>query len=519
MTRSPRALLCEEILRATQTVYQAGSPTPLESLSLARNHTVWLKREDLSPIRAYKWRGAFHRMAALSGSERAAGVVTASAGNHAQGVALAARHLGCQATIYMPLSTPRLKQDSVRRLGEADVTIRLAGDTYHEAYAAAQEDAQTSGRVYIHAFDDPLVMAGQGTLAVEVTRQHPLPFDRVYLQIGGGGMAAAVACWLKEQQPGIIVIGVEGVDQACMQAALEAGHPVTLDKLDVFCDGTAVNRAGDHTFALCRGLIDSYRRVSNDEVSAAMRYLWDHSRFIPEPAGAMGLAALLQDQEQGLNQTGESLVIICGANMDFRQLAVVARHSDNRRHRLTLRLEISERAGSMLDLLLTCFTEGAILDFQYGKIAPDRAWPVITVETGDDEGAALLARLKKHRVPTEVITDATDVDFRAIPFRGDLVIHPLFVQLEFHERAGALRDFLQKTQATHGSLCYFNYSYTGERVGRALIGFEFPDEASRQTFREALGHHGRGYRRLDELGDSVRDRLLAAAPVGRDEGR
>lgn len=512
MTSASRARLCEDIIRATQTVYQAGSPTPLESFTLTDNHTVWLKREDLSPIRAYKWRGAFHRMAALSASERATGVVTASAGNHAQGVALAARQLGCQVTIYMPLSTPRLKQESVRRLGEAAVAIRLAGDTYHEAYSTALDDARASGRVYIHAFDDPLVMAGQGTLAVEITREHPRPFDRVYLQIGGGGMAASVACWLKQQQPHIEVIGVEGIDQACMQAALAAGHPVTLDKLDVFCDGTAVNRAGDHTFALCRDLIDHYRLVSNNEVSAAMRYLWDLGRFIPEPAGAMGLAALLQDKERGINQAGESLVIICGANMDFRQLAVVARHSDSRHHRLTLRLEISERAGSMLDLLLTCFTEGAILDFQYGKIATDRAWPVITVETGDDQGAGLLARLSNHRVPTEVITDATDIDFRAVPFRGDLVTHPLFVRLEFHERPGALRDFLQKTQATHGSLCYFNYSYTGERVGRALIGFEFPDEAERQTFREALGHHGRGYRQLDEIEDPARDRLLAASP-------
>jgi len=230
-------LLFEEILTARERVYSVGKVTPLQKLPLpALNSEVWVKREDLSPIKAYKWRGAYNAMAALSEKERQWGVVAASAGNHAQGVALAAQKLSCKAVIYMPRSTPEVKQSEVLRLGGDAVEIRLVGDTYDDAGIAAREFCDSSKGVYIHPYDDVVVMGGQGTLADEVVMSGEGPFDRVYVPIGGGGLAASVACWLKRYWPDVKVYGVEGVDQASMSAAFEAGEPTQLDYVDVFCD-------------------------------------------------------------------------------------------------------------------------------------------------------------------------------------------------------------------------------------------------------------------------------------------
>jgi len=263
--------LQQEILFARRRVYEVGGATPLDSIRLDDDIELSVKREDLSPIHAYKWRGAYNRMAQLSAEELERGVVTASAGNHAQGVALAARKLGTQAILFMPMSTPRMKQLAVKRHGGESVEIRLTGDTYDAASKAAHEAAEADGLTYIHAYDDLAVMAGQGTLADEIVMSGKGP-DVAFLQVGGGGMAAATATWLKKHYPDIRIVGVEGEGQASMAAAIQAGEPVALDKLDIFCDGTAVRKVGTLTHEVCAQVIDEWVTVSNDEVAAAIQF-------------------------------------------------------------------------------------------------------------------------------------------------------------------------------------------------------------------------------------------------------
>ena len=271
--------LRQEILFARERVYRFGKPTPLERLVLpGGGPEIWVKREDLSAVKSYKWRGACNRMSVLSIGEGKRGVVTASAGNHAQGVALAARTLGIRARIFMPRSTPQVKQAAVRHHGGEFAEIHLAGDSYDEAVQAAREFERESGAVYVHAYDDVQVMAGQGTLADEVVLSGEGPFDEAFLQIGGGGLAAGVSTWLKTYWPDIRITGVEGVAQASMKAAIEAGKPVALDQVDIFCDGTAVRKAGDLPYQICNGTLDTIETVTNSEVSHAMRVLSGEKR-------------------------------------------------------------------------------------------------------------------------------------------------------------------------------------------------------------------------------------------------
>ncbi len=390
--------LRREILFARERVYRFSQPTPMERLILPGAEPapeVWVKREDLSPVKSYKWRGACNRMAELTPDEAGRGVVTASAGNHGQGVALAARTLGIPARIYMPRSTPRVKQNAVRQHGGDFVQILLAGDSYDEAVSAAHDDERTRSAVYVHAYDDLLVMAGQGTLADEVVLSGHGPFDAVYLQIGGGGMASAVSNWLKTYWPKIEAVGVEGIGQASMLAALEAGCPVELRDVDIFCDGTAVRKAGTLPFQICRQILDRVETVSNAEVSSAIRVLWESLRCISEPSGAMGLAAVLKNRAALAGK--RVLVIVSGANIDFLQLGLIAQ-SEGATSTTTraLRIRIPEQAGTMLELLDRCFAGINVTDFQYGKRHAEEAWPVFTVSAEEPVGAGRSAHAPRR---------------------------------------------------------------------------------------------------------------------------
>ena len=466
-----RKQLFEEILMARQRVYEVAPPTALERLELPIDAEVYIKREDLSPIHAYKWRGAYNAMATLSAEQRAGGVICASAGNHAQGVALAAKRMGVSAKIFMPRSTPRMKQLAVKRHGGENVEIVLHGDTYDAASDEAKRVGKEERRTYVHPYDDLKTMGGQGTLADEVVMAGLGHFDIAYVQIGGGGLAAAVACWLKHYYPGIRIIGVEGVDQASMAAAVRAGGPVTLPYVDVFADGTAVKRAGDLTWQLCAELIDEFITVTNDELCAAIQHLWEARRAIPEPAGAMGLAGLLKDPSKAIGK--RVLTILCGANMDFSQLGLVAHRAGiGARRRRYYRFTIGERNGTLLDLVEKGMEGVSIVDFQYGKVHAEVAHPVIGFEAGPMELELMTRRLVEFGIPFEDVTSQEDVEFRMIHYDSALFAHPWFIKLEFPERAGALRDFLRAIRS-RANICYFNYSYSGERVGRALLGFEF----------------------------------------------
>ena len=504
--------LRQEILFARERVYRFGQPTPIERLVLQGTEPgpeIWVKREDLSPVKSYKWRGACNCMAQLTAEQRQRGVVTASAGNHAQGVALAARTLGIKARVHMPRSTPKVKQNAVRHHGGEFVEIVLTGDSYDDAVLSAREEERGSGAVYVHAYDDLAVMAGQGTLADEVVLSGHGPFDAAFLQIGGGGMASAAADWLKTYWPALEVVGVEGIGQASMKAAIAAGQPVELQDLDIFCDGTAVRKAGALPFEICREMLDRIETVTNAEVSAAIRILWETLRCISEPSGAMGLAAVLKSRAALAGK--KVLIVITGANIDFLQLGVIA-HSEGAPSSAsrTMRINIPERPGAMLGLLDSCFEGLNIADFQYGLHHADEAWPIFTVTAEDADKLAMLpARLDAGGYRWEDLSGAVDVAFRAIPLNGSLMQHPIFLRLDFYERAGALHDFLSRLIRDRASLCYFNYRQSGERVGRALIGLTFQEAGQRDAFLSDLPEQGEGYRSCKPVDAETLARMTA----------
>ncbi|MFV0414952.1 MAG: pyridoxal-phosphate dependent enzyme [Chthoniobacterales bacterium] len=502
--------LRQEILFAREQIYRFGAATPLERLMIRDGRPgpeIWIKREDLSVVKSYKWRGACNRISALSEEERSRGIVTASAGNHAQGVALAAHDLKITARVFMPRSTPRVKQDAVKHLGGDFVEICLSGDSYDEAVTAARADEARHGSTYVHAYDDLRVMAGQGTLADEVVLSGQGPFDAAFLQVGGGGMAAAVGSWLKVHWPDIELVGVEAAGQASMRAALTAGRPVPLQEVDIFCDGTAVRQAGELPFKICSELLSRIELVNNAEVSEAIRVLWETQRCIAEPSGAMGLAAVLKNREVLAGK--KVLLIISGANVDFLQLGLIAQsEAADREHTRTLRIEIPEHGGEMLTLLDTCFKGINIADFQYGKTDRKLAAPVFSLSAERAEDLKKLPeRLGASGYVFQDVTGAIDVLHRAIPLRSDLLQCPAFVQLHFYERLAALQDFLEQQVRGKADICYFNYRQSGERIGRALIGFDFVGEAERTAFLKGLPEKGSGYRLCRPVDEATHRRL------------
>ncbi|MDY0029539.1 MAG: threonine ammonia-lyase, biosynthetic [Pseudobdellovibrionaceae bacterium] len=485
--------LFTEILQARTRVYHAGHPTPLEKISVpcVESETgaeIYVKREDLSPINAYKWRGAYNCTSVLSERQNAKVVVAASAGNHAQGVALAARMLGIKAMIYMPQSTPHMKQRAVRVHGQDHVEIMLVGDTYDQASDAAKEFAAQNDYPYVHPFDDIYTMAGQATIADEVVLSNDGPFDYVFLQIGGGGMAAGVSSWLKVHHPLTKIIGVEGVGQASMTASLQRGEPVTLHEVDTFCDGTAVKRPGDFTFNICRKTIDEMVNVTNEEVCSAIQKFWDAKRVIPEPAGAMGLAGMIKFAAENPEKVrGKKLLcILCGANMDFGKLALISSQSAigaNRRR--YLRFHLSEKSGSMLALLDKIFADVNVTEFQYGKMSDVEAYPVIAFEALPEKMDFLQQNLQKEHIVFEDITEDPDVRYRVINYNPALFHHPVMLHIHFPERKGALREFMRQISGI-ANVVYFNYVYTGETIGRALMGFEFEKAEDHARFFEIV---------------------------------
>lgn len=501
MTKNLAEQLFEEALRARTRVYQAGSATPLQELrSNGEGYRTFVKREDLGPINAYKWRGAYNAVLAHHEHTKCKTVVAASAGNHAQGVALAAKKLGLQAKIFMPLSTPMMKQVSVKRHGGDHVEIILHGDTYNESATEAKAYVEKHKLTYIHPFDDIYTMAGQATIADEIMLSGEGPFDFAFLQIGGGGMAGAVAAWLKLHNPNIKVIGVEGVGQACMKASIEAGQQITLNSVDTFCDGTAVTRPGDNSFEICRKYIDAYITVTNEEVAAAIQRMWDSSRVIPEPSGAMGLAGLTQyAQTYPQEVQGKKLLcVLTGANMDFGKLSQIAQRSAIGSHRRRyIRFHIAEEKGGMLALLDKHFKELSVSEFLYGKTSETDAWPIIGLEAQPEKMEKLDGDLKKAGVRFEDVTLDPDIQYRIINYNPALFKLPVLMHIQFPERKGALRDLMRKISGT-ANVCYFNYAYTGESVGRAIMGFEFDSMAKKDEFFGLISDSIVEFKPLDE---------------------
>ena len=487
------------ILRAR--VYDVAKESPLEqahNLSTRLGNTVWLKREDLQPVFSFKLRGAYNRMVQLSPDELARGVIAASAGNLAQGVALSAQTLDCRAVIVMPVTTPDVKVQAVRERG---AEVVLHGDTYDEACAEATRRSETEGLCFIHPFDDPEVIAGQGTIGMEILRQIPDPPDAIYVAVGGGGLIGGVAAYIKSLWPDVEVIGVEPHDAAAMTLSLEAGERIRLPQVGLFADGVAVRQVGENTFALAQRYVDTMVTVGTDEICAAIKDVFEDTRSILEPAGALAVAGLKQDVQERRLSERRLVAVACGANMNFDRLRFIAERSELGGEReAMLAVEIAERPGSLRDLC-DRLKERSLTEFSYRMTEGQRAQIFIGLQVRDEEDRhGVVERLNGDGIRC---TDLSDNEFAKVHLRhmvgGRLPstsaesctggCRELLYRFEFPERPGALMRFVS---ALHPgwSISIFHYRNHGADVGRIVVGVLVPEEelTGWQAFLDDLGY-------------------------------
>ncbi|MBF0680924.1 MAG: threonine ammonia-lyase, biosynthetic [Devosia sp.] len=477
----------------SSSVYEVAVQTPLDKmkrLSERLGQTILLKREDEQPVFSFKIRGAHNRIAHLTAEERARGVICASAGNHAQGVALSASRAGIRSVIVMPTTTPDIKVSSVRQLGGEVV---LFGEGFDAARAHAEELAERHGYVFVHPFDDPDVIAGQGTIGLEIVRQHPGPIGAIYVPIGGGGLAAGIASFVKFLRPEIRVIGVEPEEAASMQAAIAAGRPVALDQVGLFADGVAVRQVGDETFRLCRDLLDDIVTVSADEICAAIKDIFDDTRAIAEPAGALALAGLRREIETGKAPEGALIAINSGANVNFDRLRYVAERAEiGERAEALLGVTIPERPGSYR-AFIRLLGQRAITEFNYRYAAGSEAHIFVGIKLagGEKEKQEIVTHLTGNGLE---VTDLTDNEVAKLHVRhmvGGRVAgldNEMIFRFEFPERPGALLRFLEGLN-DEWNISLFHYRNHGADYGRVLVGAEVPPETRADLFAhiEAIG--------------------------------
>lgn len=470
----------ERILRAN--VYDVARETPLDPsprLSARLGTEVWLKREDLQPVFSFKLRGANNKISKLSAEEKARGVIAASAGNHAQGVALAATRLGVEALIVMPETTPRIKVEAVRAFG---ATAILHGTSYDDAKAHADMLAAQNGMVFIPPFDDPEVIAGQGTVAMEILRQHTGTIDAIFVCVGGGGLIAGVSAYVKALWPQIKVIGVEPVDAGSMHAALQAGQPVELDQVGIFADGVAVRKVGAEPFRIAQACVDEVILVDTDEICAAIKDIYEDTRSIAEPAGALGVAGLKRYMAREGKEAGENgsyVVIVSGANVNFDRLRHIAEraHTGERREGL-FAVTIPERPGS-LRRFCEILGNRAITEFNYRYSDHDEAHIFVGIELhqADQDREALLEALRGNGYPVEDLTDdeMAKVHVRyMVGGRTQGAGNEVLYRFNFPERPGALLGFLGH-MGQHWNISLFHYRNHGSAFGRVLMGIQVPD--------------------------------------------
>jgi threonine dehydratase len=474
-------------------VYEVVRETPIDplpSLSKALHNRVLLKREDLQPIFSFKIRGAYNRIAALSEAERARGVVAASAGNHAQGVALAAARLGVEATIVMPVTTPQIKVRSVRDRG---ATVILHGDTFDAACAFARQVGSEAGQVFIHPYDDPEVIAGQGTVAMEIVRQHAGRLDAVFVPVGGGGLIAGVSVYLKYLRPAVRVIGVEAAESACLQAALAAGRRVTLPRVGIFADGVAVAQVGKAPFSLARRYVDEVITVSNDEICAAIKELFEDTRSIAEPAGALSAAGLRKYVQTNRVRGRTLLAINSGANVNFDRLRYISERTELGEHReLLLAVTIPERPGSLMAL---CRVLGGhdITEFNYRYADKSQAMVLLGVllSSRPDAAARVQRQLRKSGyLPIDLSENelAKVHVCHMVGGRNAALQHERLFRFEFPERPGALMDLLS-CLGDRWTISLFHYRQHGGAYGRVCMGFVVPPD-DRPLFDASLKRLG-----------------------------
>ncbi len=461
-------------------VYDVADVTPLElakNLSERLDNRVLMKREDLQPVFSFKLRGAYNKIAQLSDDEIARGVICSSAGNHAQGVALAARRRGTRAVIVMPVTTPSIKTEAVAALGGEVV---LHGDNYDEAYVYGRERSVEEGLVFIHPFDDPMVIAGQGTIGKEILEQSDESIDAMFIPVGGGGLIAGIAAWVRQTQPGIRIIGVEPSDSDAMRRSLAAGEPVTLDHVGIFADGVAVRRVGDETFRLCQELVDEIITVDTDQVCAAIKDMFEDTRSIVEPAGGLAVAAVKKYVAEN-DVHGKTLVTIsCGANVNFDRLRHIAeRAAIGEQTEMLLAAEIPERPGSFRHFCEAIGRRG-ITEFNYRYADDNKAHIFVGVQLsrGMEERLELLDKLRGEGFPVEDLSDNEMAKLHVrymVGGRSPGIRNERLFRFEFPERPGALLDFLNAI-GTEWNISLFHYRNHGADYGRILAGIDVPQE-------------------------------------------
>jgi threonine dehydratase len=483
----------ERVLKAR--VYDVAIQTPLElapGLSRRLGNRLLLKREDLQPVFSFKLRGAYNKMANLPPARLARGVIAASAGNHAQGVALAAQKLGCRAVIVMPVTSPKIKVDAVAARG-AQVILR--GDSYSDAYRHAMRLKRKRGLAFVHPYDDPDVIAGQGTIGMEILRQTTRPIHAVFVPIGGGGLIAGIAAYVKRLRPAVRVIGVQPVDSDAMARSLKAGRRVVLDHVGLFADGVAVKQVGKETFRLARKLVDETVLVDTDEMCAAIKDVFEDTRVVLEPAGALAIAgAKAWVERHGVR--GKTLVAIAsGANTNFDRLRFVAERAEVGEHReAVLAVTIPERRGSFRRF---CRALGGrnITEFNYRMSDPRAAHIFVGVTVHDrDETARIVRRLRRGGFGTlDLSDDEVAKGHMRHMIGGHLprargAVNELLYRFEFPERRGALMKFLS-TMNPSWNISLFNYRNLGADYGSILVGMQVPKSELRE-FGRFLGKLG-----------------------------
>lgn len=492
MNRSPLLQsTLDRILRAR--VYDVAIETPLERaprLSERLHAEVYLKREDSQPVFSFKIRGAYNRIRQLTEEEKSRGVICASAGNHAQGVAMSAEKLGIKACIVMPRTTPRIKVDAVRKLGGEVV---LAGDSYQEAQTEAERLRDLNGMVYIHPYDDPEVIAGQGTIALEILRQHDPAIEAVFIPVGGGGLLAGVGACLKALYPAIKIIGVEPVDAAGMTASLQAGEIVTLREVGLFADGVAVKTVGRNTFEICREVVDEMVTVDTDAICAAIKDVFEDTRTILEPAGALAVAGCKAWRRQHPQGHPVLMALTCGANMNFDRLRHVAERAEFGEEREALLAVIIPEVPGSFRKFCEALGERGITEFNYRYTRPDRACVFAGVQVTDrEEIRSLILHLESLGLKT---LDLTGDEFAKLHLRhlvggrASLEGPERLFRFEFPERPGALSRFLESLPAAC-NITLFHYRNQGADIGRVLAGLQVPASAEEAfaSFLQQLGY-------------------------------
>jgi threonine dehydratase len=481
----------ERILMAR--VYDVANETPLDeasNLSRRLGNRVWLKREDMQPVFSFKLRGAYNKMAGLTKAQLKRGVVAASAGNHAQGVALSAQVLDCQAIIVMPATTPQIKVDAVAKRG-ADVV--LFGDSYDDAYHHAKKIARQARMTFVHPYDDAEVIAGQGTIGMELMRQSRAPIDAVFVPVGGGGLIAGIAVYLKRLRPQIKVIGVEPEDADAMARSLCKKERITLPQVGIFADGVAVKQVGEETFRLCQQYVDEVIRVSNDAICAAIKDVFEDTRSILEPAGALGVAGLKVWAAREKARNRNLVAIASGANMNFDRLRFVAERAElGEKREAVLAVSIPERPGSF-KAFCSLIGGRVITEFNYRFDDPAVAHVYVGIQVHNrPEVDKLIDALKKHELP---VLDLSENEMAKLHIRhlvggrAPQAEHEVLYRFEFPERPGALLKFLN-SMSHAWNISLFHYRNHGADYGRVLVGIQVPsqDKAEFQKFLDGLGY-------------------------------